>query len=215
MKTTSLTLALAVAALMAGCGTVERSRSLGDPAVPGRVLAQQVCSNCHGPNGNAESPNFPNLAAQQELYFAAQLKGFRGHSRSDPAGFEYMWGLSKHLTDDQISGLAAYYAAQKPVAIHYRTGNPALADEGKAIFEKGISDKAIPPCSTCHGAEGQGNAIFPRLAGQHADYLVKQLRVFQRTDERPEGGVMKEISHLLTSENMEAVASYLEAFSAK
>ena len=57
----------------------------------------------------------------------------------------------------------------------------------------------------------QGMAAFPRLAGQHSDYVVKQLMVFQRTDARPEGSVMKGIAHALTRQNMEAVASYLEA----
>jgi cytochrome c553 len=52
---------------------------------------------------------------------------------------------------------------------------------------------------------------FPRLAGQHADYTVKQLTVFQRTDERPEGSVMKTVAHGLTRENMESVAAYMEA----
>ncbi|MGZ5187077.1 MAG: c-type cytochrome, partial [Caldimonas sp.] len=58
---------------------------------------------------------------------------------------------------------------------------------------------------------GQGNATFPRLAGQHADYLVKQLIVFQRTDERPEGVIMKTVAHELTPENVRDVASYLQA----
>ena len=65
-------------------------------------------------------------------------------------------------------------------------------------------------CSTCHGESAQGRENFPRLAGQHADYLVKQLGVFQRTDERPEGAVMKVIAHQLTQGNIEAVAAYLQ-----
>jgi cytochrome c553 len=51
---------------------------------------------------------------------------------------------------------------------------------------------------------------FPRLAGQHRDYLLKQLMVFQRTDERPEGAVMKVIVHNLTLDNMQDVTAYLE-----
>ena len=38
----------------------------------------------------------------------------RGHSRQDPAGYEYMWGLSHRLTDKQIKELAVHFAAQKP-----------------------------------------------------------------------------------------------------
>ena len=82
---------------------------------------------------------------------------------------------------------------------------------GKAIFASGVADKGIAPCAGCHGAQGQGNAMIPRLAGQHADYLVKQLLVFQRTDERPEGSVMKTVAHELTPANMRDVARYLQA----
>jgi cytochrome c553 len=210
MKATSLTLTLALAALCAGCATSERSRTLGNPAIPPSTTAQQVCSNCHGLDGNSVSPNFPRLAAQQEAYIVAQLSQFRSHNRSDPAGFVYMWGLSKHMTDDQIKGLAAYFAAQKPSA--NASGDGTLMAQGKEIFEKGIPSSNIPPCATCHGAEAKGNGTFPRLAGQHADYLIKQLNVFQSTEQRPEGAVMKTITHLLTPDNMAAVATYLQGF---
>lgn len=209
IKLSAIAAGLASAMLLSGCNTLERSRSLADPAVPAIAIAQQVCSNCHGIDGNAESPNFPNLAAQQEAYFIAQLNGFKSHGRSDPAGFEYMWGLSKNLTDAQIAGLAAFYAKQTPRRGWQNASSSALHDEGKKLFNEGISASGVPPCGTCHAADAGGQAAFPRLAGQHADYLVKQLMVFQRTDERPEGSVMKGIAHSLTAQNMEAVAAYL------
>ena len=213
MKRVLLTLTVTLAAVSSGCTSVERSRSLGDPDVSSQTIALQVCSNCHGVAGTSVSPNFPNLAAQQEVYFVAQLKSFKSHNRSDPAGFEYMWGLSAHLSDDQIKGLAAYYAAQQPKP--GAAADAARMGAGQEVFEKGIPAKAIPPCMTCHGPTAQGNQQFPRLAGQHADYLVKQLKVFQRTDERPEGSIMKTVAHLLTTENMENVAAYLEAMPPK
>ena len=208
MKTTSLALALALAGLVAGCATPERSRALNNPSVSAPTMAQQVCSNCHGLDGNSVSPNFPRLAAQQPAYTIEQLTGFRTHHRSDPAGFEYMWGLSRHLTDAQIKGLAEYFAAQAPAPNPSR--DTALSQRGREVFEHGVPGKGIPPCASCHGDRGQGNASFPRLAGQHADYVVKQLLVFQRTDERPEGAVMKTVAHLLTRDNMQAVAEYVQ-----
>jgi cytochrome c553 len=209
MKTLHTLIAVAAAALAAGCANPERSRDLNNPNVAAATLAQQVCSNCHGLTGNAVSPNFPNLAGQVAPYTVAQLKGFKGQSRQDPAGFEYMWGLSRSLTDAQIDGLAAYYAAQSLVA-------PAAADRsglaaGKAIFESGVADKGVPACAGCHGPQGQGMAAFPRLAGQHADYVVKQLLVFQRTDERPAGSIMKTVAHDLTAQNVRDVADYVQA----
>lgn len=214
MKTVSMTLALILASIGAGCQTTsDRSRNLADPSVSGKTLAQQVCSNCHGIDGNSVNPNFPKLSGQQQEYFVAQMKEFKGHNRLDPAGFEYMWGLSRSLTDKQIDELATYFNQQQSAAD--KPGDAKREAEGKLVFEQGVPAKNIPPCATCHGPEAAGNATFPRLAGQHADYIVKQLNVFQRTDERPEGAIMKVIAHDLTPDNIENVAAYLSTVSAK
>lgn len=204
---------LMLALVSSGCTPIERSRTLGNSNVLGKTIALQVCSNCHGVGGISVSPNFPNLAAQQEVYLMTQLKSFRSHNRSDPAGYEYMWGLSANLTDEQIKDLATYYASQPPGPKMSANKTRALA--GQAIFEKGIQANSVPACASCHGAGAQGNQQFPRLAGQHADYLVKQLKIFQRTDQRPEGDIMKNIAHSLTTENIENVAAYLQAMPQK
>jgi cytochrome c553 len=209
MKSAPLLLALLAAGLIGGCANPSRSRDLANPNVPAPVLAQQVCSNCHGVTGVSVSPNFPNLAAQTPQYITAQLKEFRSHDRADPAGFEYMWGISRKLTDAQIDGLARYFAAQAP-AHQPVEGKPAQIAAGQAIFTSGVPAKNIPPCMACHGDKGQGNATFPRLAGQHADYVAKQLLVFQRTDERPSGAVMKTVAHDLLPENIRNVAAYVQ-----
>ena len=211
----AISAAVFVATVGTGCTNIERSRNLADPAVPGRVLAMQVCSNCHGVDGNSVSPNFPNLAAQTEPYVIEQLNSFRKHSRLDPAGFEYMWGLSRHLTDEQIKDLAAYYAGQKVQSPAYLTGKPAQREAGRILYAGGVPEKNILACATCHGLDGMGMQQFPRIAGQHADYLVKQLIVFQRTDERPEGALMKVVAHDMTRDNIESVASYLESLPAR
>lgn len=196
---------------VAGCANIERSRDLSNPEVPPTVTAMQVCAICHGVDGNSTSPNFPKLAGQSEEYFVSQMKAFRDHSRSDPAGYEYMWGLSRNLTDEQIAGLAAYFAKQPTF--------PASAEgvdlePGKNIYDNGVPDRNIPACKSCHGPNGAGSGQFPRLAGQHADYLVKQLLVFSRTDERPEGSVMKAVAHDLTMQDVTNVSAYLSTVSA-
>lgn len=210
MKTQRVILMAALIGLAGGCANEPRSRDTANPNVPGETLALQVCSNCHGATGNSKSPNFPNLAGQQEAYLIAQLQGFKGHSRQDPAGYEYMWGLSHNLTDKQIQELAAHFQAEKPERQRIE-GNPERIAAGKSIFTGGIPDKGIPPCGSCHGPEGKGSATFPRIAGQHADYLVKQLTVFQRTNERPSATLMKTVAHNLTPENIVNVADYLQA----
>ncbi len=197
-------------ALIAACANEPRSRDTANPDVSGATLAVQVCSNCHGVTGNSTSPNFPNLAAQQIPYLVAQLSEFKNHDRQDPAGFEYMWGLSHRLSDKQIQELAAYFGAQT-LAVNGVEGKPERIDAGKSVFENGIAGKGIPPCGSCHGPDGRGNGVFPRIAGQHADYLFKQLMVFQRSNDRPEGAVMKTVAHNLSKENIADIADYLQA----
>lgn len=202
-------LALALVALGSGCAPIERSRNLADPAVPATTLAQQVCSNCHGVDGNSVSPNFPRLAGQPAGYLEAQLKLFRSHGRTDPSGFVYMWGLSRHLTDAQIEGLARYFSGQAPAT---NVVAPAdLAQRGRDIFEHGIPDHHVPACVGCHGGRGEGLGNFPRLAGQHANYLEGQLGVFQyKNEQRPDAGPMTMVAHELTPDNVRAVAAYAQ-----
>ena len=211
MKATSLLSVLAVLATASGCANLERSRDLANPKVPPAVTAVQVCSVCHGVDGNSASPIFPRLAGQMPGYIASQLEGFRNHSRSNPAAYQYMWGISRHLTDEQIQGLAEYFAKQTPQA--NAQGDAQLAAAGKVIFDNGIPDRGTPPCMACHGAKGEGMATFPRLANQHQDYLVKQLHVFKETEQRP-GTPMKEVSQPLTHQEMQAVAAYLQGMPA-
>jgi len=200
---------LTVLAAASGCSNLERSRYLDNPNVSPAVIAAQVCSNCHGIDGNSVSPNFPRLAGQQPAYIVSQLENFRSHGRSDPAGFEYMWGISHNLSDAQISGLAEYFAKQVPQPNAIFDAN--LLAAGKEIYMNGVPAKEAPPCMGCHGPRGEGVASFPRLAYQHQDYLVKQLQVFQRTEGRP-NTPMTQVAHLLSKDEMVAVAGYLQAF---
>lgn len=196
--------------LAGGCANLQHSRDTANTNVSGQTLAMEVCSNCHGPTGNSISPAFPNLAAQQEAYLVAQLHEFKGHSRIDPAGSEYMWGLSHNLTDKQMQELATHFAGLK-LERQRVEGKPDRIAAGKPIFTTGLADKGVPACAGCHGPAGLGNAEAPRIAGQHVDYLARQLKVFQQTDERPQGAVMKAVAKGLSQQNIENVAAYLQA----
>jgi len=173
-----------------------------------RKLATEVCSSCHGPRGESVSSAFPRLAGQQAQYLEGQLKAFRDRTRADPMAQAYMWGMASQLDDSSIASIARYYSAQKPV--HGASATSKLAPEGKRIYETGIGGANAQPCVTCHGKDGEGNTIYPRLAGQHAEYLVKQLVVFKsalRADTN--AAIMHNISSAMTFDQMEAVAAYL------
>lgn len=195
-------------AVTSACSNVERSRDVGNPAVSAEVTAKQVCSTCHGMSGNAASPNFPRLAGQRAAYLEEQLKNFRDKHRTDKEGQQYMWGLSSKMNDEQIKGLAEYFSKQVPEP-NATAPTPSLV-EGRSIFESGIPDKGIPACSSCHGQNGEGIATFPRLAGQHQNYVIKQLKVFKETDGRP-GTAMDPIVGKLEPGEISAVAAYVQS----
>jgi cytochrome c553 len=167
----------------------------------------ETCGTCHGVNGRSVSPTFPNLAAQQAPYVELQLKAFKDQSRADPDAQAYMWGMASLLSDATISQLAAYFAAQP--AAPGRGGNSTLITQGKRLFEEGVPARGIPPCASCHGAHAEGMATFPRLAGQHAPYLFKQLLVIQSVLRT--APVMHGVIKDLTKDQMQAVVAYLES----
>jgi cytochrome c553 len=194
-------------ALLASMG-LSLAASAGAQNADAHRFASEVCASCHGPRGVSVSPAFPNLAGQTAEYVETQLKAFRDHSRADPMAEAFMWGMASQLSDATISDLATYYAAQPP-ARKSRT-DPALVRAGEAIFLQGVPAIAVIACQTCHGAQAQGNATIPRLADQHAEYIVKQLVLF-KSELRADASapIMHAESHGMTFDQMEAVAAYL------
>jgi cytochrome c553 len=171
-------------------------------------LAAQVCASCHGPRGDSISPAFPRLAGQRVEYLENELKAFRDRTRGDPMAQAYMWGMTSQLGDDMIKKLAAFYAGQKPVP--GKPGNTVQVQKGAAIYTQGIPETKVQACATCHGKNAEGNAVFPRLAGQHAEYLIKQLVLFKSAlREGSNAPMMHAISTGMTFEQMDAVAAYL------
>ena len=173
----------------------------------GEDKAINLCSTCHGPRGISTSPEFPILAAQRKGYLEAQLEAFRAHSRSEKIAHDFMWGIAGGLDDKMIGAVAVYYAAQP--AASGRPGDPALVVKGKQLFDQGVADRGIPACASCHGADAKGIADFPRLAGQHAKYVVKQLQYIQTLVRT--APVMHGIIKDITPDEMQAVAAYVQS----
>ncbi len=163
------------------------------------------CESCHGPNGNSNSSMVPRLNGQQADYIRAQMKNFRDPGREDPRANDTMWRVAEHTSDDLIGPLANYYASQTPTPPGAQMGR--LAEEGKRIFQSGAPAQNLPVCSSCHGAQGQGSGAIPRLAGQHVDYLRKELEVLRWS--LRESDVMHPKTNQMTDQQIEALAAYL------
>jgi cytochrome c553 len=182
-----------------------------DPMTDAQKAALQKaidnCGACHGVNGRSIAPTFPNLAAQSAQYLELQLHAFKDQTRADPDAQAYMWGMAAQLNDGLITGLADHFSKQTPAA--GVVGNASLVARGKLIYEQGVPARQIPPCASCHGPQAEGKGPFPRLAGQHAPYLLKQLLVIQ--DVLRAAPVMHGIIKDLSKDQMLAVATYLES----
>ncbi|HXY98219.1 MAG TPA: c-type cytochrome [Steroidobacteraceae bacterium] len=199
---------LAGAVVLTAVGSAARA---DEPDAVARAYAQHiaitVCGTCHGPTGNSSQPKYPRLAGQNANYLATQLKAFRAQTRGDPDAIGYMWGMASQLDDDTIQALAAYYAAQKgePSA----SGASAAISRGRQIYAQGVGAQGVPACSSCHGPDAHGLQDFPRLAGQHGQYVLKQLASFQSNMRNV--AIMHGVAQNLNLEDMNAVAAFLES----
>lgn len=203
---------VSLAVLTLGACTSMSSRNVADPTMPGDQIATHACSACHTVTGESISPQFPKLAGQQKDYIVAQLSDFKGHERSDNRGTQYMWGFT-HLTNKQVDEIAEYFSKQAPMKGY--SDHPERLARGEEIFKQGIPANNVLPCFTCHGPNAEGMGTFPRLAGQHAPYIVEQIGVFQLTDHRPRGAVMKQVTHEMSDADAWAIAEYLQSLGAK
>jgi cytochrome c553 len=149
-----------------------------------------ACAGCHGPKGVSNNVQWPNLAAQQSAYLVNQLKAFKDGSRANPM----MQSLVASLTDDDINNLAAYFSSQQAAKA---SGDPALAKAG---------EPKAAMCQGCHGAGAKGNGQFPRLAGQHPEYIAQQLKAFK--DGSRKSGPMQAIAANLAEDDFKALAAY-------
>ena len=181
----------------------------GAPTTPEQApdLAVGVCGTCHGVDGNSVNPMFPRLAGQKAWYIEQQLKEFRAHTRGDPYAVGYMWGMAGQLSNATIVALAKYFSSQTT-----GPGKPhpaAVIAEGSQIYHHGIPSQGLPACAACHGPDALGSAQFPRLAGQHAEYILKQLASFQSN--MRDVAIMHGVASTLHDGQMTAVADYLES----
>lgn len=196
--------------------------SLGHGNASSGKAKAATCAACHGPDGNSTTAMFPKLAGQGEPYLEKQLHDFKSGERIDAT----MQGMAAGLSDSDIADLAAFYAKQTGTVDQ---ADPKLVKQGEAIYRGGILEKNVPACAACHGPSGQGipSAAFPKLGGQHADYIEKELKAFRAVgrgdldapaerDNDSDGdkpGPMTTLAGKLSDMEIKQVASYISGLS--
>lgn len=165
-----------------------------------------ACAGCHGADGNSSSGQFPNLAGQNASYIYEQLTYFKSGKRKNPI----MQPQAANLSDQDMKDLAAYFTSQ---TMKVGAASKDLLDKGEHLFRGGILAKGVPACTGCHGPAGLGNAPakYPRISGQKAQYLAKQLRDYRSGDrgDYPRAKVMQGVASQLSDKDIKALASFL------
>lgn len=144
--------------------------------------AYAVCATCHGANGQGnEALNAPKIAGLPDWYVERQLnnfkRGIRGVHPKDIYGQQMRPMAIALLTDEAVRDMTVYVTSLKRSSISKPV---TVASSSKAVtsVQAPVSEPLYAPCASCHGSEGEGNQKLgaPRLAGQHAWYIERQLR---------------------------------------
>jgi cytochrome c553 len=193
-----------IAGLMMAVGLTGMAQAQGDPAA-GEALAEG-CVACHGQGGSEPvAPNYPKIAALGENYLLKQLEDIKAGRRVVPE----MTGILEPFSEEDLADLAAYFDNQE---MAYEQADPDLVELGRSLYRGGNMASNVASCAACHGPAGEGieAAAFPRLGGQKAAYIAKQLTDWQQgqRDNDP-NAMMQDIASKLTEAEIEAVSSYI------
>jgi cytochrome c553 len=176
----------------------------GDPAA-GKTESY-FCQGCHGETGMSAEDMIPNLAGQYADYIVKQIRNFRSGERTH----QIMNAMSKTISDAELVDVAAYFSSQKQMHGSGTGDNPVA----KNLFLNGDTSRDIPPCMSCHGENGKGQApnisTYPVIGGQRKGYLRAQL-MHWRSGERSNSpdGVMNNVAKKLTDSEIEALTNYI------
>ncbi len=184
------------------------------PAKPDLAKAkqtvQQVCSACHGIDGNSPTPINPSLAGMPAEYISTQLAHFKAGIRVNPI----MQGMAASLTPDDMEALGVYFSQQKPKGLAAKDAE--LVQAGQKLYRGGDAASGVPACAACHSPDGAGMPKnWPRLGGQYADYMVAQLKAFKAGERGNDPGgkdvngrVMQAIASRMSDAQIKAAAEY-------
>lgn len=187
----------------------------GDPAKGEKLVA--VCAACHGADGNSATPNFAKLAGLGEKYLLKQLKDIKSKARP----VVEMTGLLDNSSEADLADMAAYYDSKKlqlsgAKAVEVKLNSSELVDGlvlGEKIYRGGNIETKVAACTGCHSPRGLGNepAGYPRLGGQHAQYIEKQLRDFRAGNRYndTDAQIMRKVAEHMSDAEIIALANYI------
>ena len=172
----------------------------------------QTCVACHGADGNSLITQYPKLAGQHEKYLEKQLKELKlGMTRGGKQGRNepVMGAMAMSLSEEDMADLAAYYASL-PISNNSTPEN--VVDEGKVLYTAGNAERGVTACIACHGPRGNGTELsgFPKISGQHADYIKAQLEKFRDGSRNNDmNAMMRDVAKKLTDADIDTLSKYV------
>jgi len=163
-------------------------------------LAYQQCSACHLPSGSGQPDGtFPQLAGQHETVLIKQIADIRAGRRDNPV----MHPFSMKLIDAQEMADVAAYLQGLPIPPGNGKGPGKNLATGKQLYRR--------DCLRCHGKQGEGSEVkfYPVLAGQHYEYLLRQIRDIASGRRRNAHPQMAKVLGDYTDEKLQAVVDYM------
>ncbi|KAB0482909.1 cytochrome c4 [Vibrio sp. IB15] len=172
----------------------------------------QTCVACHGADGNSLITQYPKLAGQHEKYLEKQLKELKlgmtsggKQGRNEPV----MGAMAMPLSEQDMADLAAYYASL-PISNNSTPEN--VVEEGKILYTAGNAERGLTACIACHGPRGNGTELsgFPKISGQHAEYIKAQLEKFRDGSRNNDmNAMMRDVAKKLTDAEIDTLSKYV------
>ena len=173
-----------------------------EPDVENGKEVFKLCMACHQANGwGLEDGSFPQLSGQHRSVIIKQIADIRAGNRDNPQ----MYPISKESVmggPQAISDVAAYIDTL-PMDPEPGTGRGINEERAEKLFYR--------KCAECHGADGSGDAerFFPRIHGQHYEYLLRQIKWIRNGKRRNANPVMVKRVKKMKMEDLELLADYV------
>ncbi len=201
-----------VAIALVACVTlvsVQAQELQGDAKMGAKKNA--MCIGCHGIIGyQASFPEVykvPKISGQGAAYIASALNAYKKGDRKHPT----MRGVATSLSDQDIADLSAFYASSGVTeGATALASAPAATGDAAALVAKGN-------CVSCHGANFSAPIApsYPRIAGQHGDYLFVALKSYKADAANPQVGrnnaIMGGVAKQFSNAELKQIANYVSS----
>ena len=169
-----------------------------------------MCIGCHGIKGyQASFPEIykvPMISGQNAKYIESALQAYKKGDRKHPT----MRSISESLTDQNMADLAVYYSK------HGVVEGQTAAKEVKSPSVEVAALLGKANCASCHGANFSMPIVpsYPKIGGQHADYLYVALKAYKVSDNAKVGrnnAIMASMAKQYSNAELKLMANYLSS----